>query len=72
MDSLPSDSATAHDKWIATHHSKIIVIAIIFTSTLGSVLTTALGPILLSRDTKVAPMGEFLVYLKLTHTFVLV
>ncbi|XP_032529751.2 sodium/hydrogen exchanger 9B2-like isoform X2 [Danaus plexippus] len=58
VDSLPSDSATAHDKWIATHHSKIIVIAIIFTSTLGSVLTTALGPILLSRDTKVAPMEE--------------
>ncbi|XP_013200419.2 sodium/hydrogen exchanger 9B1 [Amyelois transitella] len=53
MDSLWSD-ATSFDKQIASQHSNIIVIAILITSTLGSSLTTFLGPILLS-ESKVAP-----------------
>lgn len=58
MDSL-WDDATAKDKKIATQHSNIIVIAILLTTTLGSVLTTVLGPILLSQESRVAPEGNF-------------
>ncbi|XP_021189295.3 sodium/hydrogen exchanger 9B2 isoform X1 [Helicoverpa armigera] len=54
MDSLWVD-ATSKDRRIAAQHSNIIVIAILITSTLGSVLTTALGPVLLSHDSRVAP-----------------
>ncbi|CAB3231154.1 unnamed protein product [Arctia plantaginis] len=54
MDSL-WDDATAKDKKIATQHANIIVIAILLTTTLGSVLTTVLGPILLSQESRVAP-----------------
>ncbi|CAH2243116.1 jg14412 [Pararge aegeria aegeria] len=54
-DSLWAEGSTAQDKWIAKQHSNIIVIAILTTSTLGSVLTTTLGPILLSRDTRISP-----------------
>ncbi|XP_063529991.1 sodium/hydrogen exchanger 9B2-like [Cydia strobilella] len=53
-DSLWEDSS-AQDKKIAEQHSNIIVIAILITSTLGSGLTTLLGPILLSQDARVAP-----------------
>ncbi|RVE42720.1 hypothetical protein evm_012632 [Chilo suppressalis] len=48
-DSLWQD-ATFRDKRIAAQHSNIIVIAIILTSSLGSVLTTITGPILLSSE----------------------
>ncbi|XP_045765238.1 uncharacterized protein LOC123867292 [Maniola jurtina] len=54
-DSLWTEGFTAQDEWIAKQHSNIIVIAILMTSTLGSVLTTLLGPILLSRDTRISP-----------------
>lgn len=54
MDSLWAD-AKVEDKKIATQHANIIVIAIILTSFLGSILTTALGPLLLSRESSVAP-----------------
>ncbi|CAH0726631.1 unnamed protein product, partial [Brenthis ino] len=54
-DSLWAEGATPKDEWIAKQHSNIIVIAILLTTTLGSVLTTVLGPILLSPDAKVAP-----------------
>ncbi|XP_059048923.1 sodium/hydrogen exchanger 9B2-like isoform X2 [Achroia grisella] len=53
-DSLNEDP-TSLDKRIATQHSNIIIIAILITSTLGSALTTILGPILLSQDSKVSP-----------------
>ncbi|XP_047987570.1 sodium/hydrogen exchanger 9B2-like isoform X2 [Leguminivora glycinivorella] len=53
-DSLWEDSS-AQDRKIAQQHSNIIVIAILLTSTLGSGLTTLLGPILLSQDSRVAP-----------------
>ncbi|XP_073941618.1 sodium/hydrogen exchanger 9B1-like isoform X2 [Choristoneura fumiferana] len=53
-DSLWKDSSN-HDKQIAAQHSNIIVIAILVTSTLGSALTTFLGPVLLSQDSRVAP-----------------
>ncbi|XP_063359084.1 sodium/hydrogen exchanger 9B2-like isoform X2 [Cydia amplana] len=53
-DSLWEDSS-AQDKKIAEQHSNIIIIAILITSTLGSGLTTLLGPILLSKDSRVAP-----------------
>ncbi|XP_053605523.1 sodium/hydrogen exchanger 9B2-like [Plodia interpunctella] len=52
-DSLWQD-ATSSDKQIASQHSNIIVIAILITSTLGSALTTSLGPVLLSQS-KVTP-----------------
>lgn len=58
-DSLWTDGTTSQDKGIAAQHSNIIVIAILITSTLGSVLTTALGPILLSQDSRVAPEGIY-------------
>ncbi|KAI5641555.1 sodium/hydrogen exchanger family domain-containing protein [Phthorimaea operculella] len=54
-DSLWKDSSTTEDARIAAQHSNIIVIAILITSTLGSALTTILGPILLSQDSRVAP-----------------
>ncbi|XP_072936431.1 sodium/hydrogen exchanger 9B2-like isoform X2 [Epargyreus clarus] len=54
-DSLWADGITSQDVWIAKQHSNIIVIAILLTTTLGSVLTTVLGPILLSNESKVAP-----------------
>ncbi|XP_049888044.1 sodium/hydrogen exchanger 9B2-like isoform X2 [Pectinophora gossypiella] len=54
-DSLWTDGATSQDERIAAQHSNIIVIAILITSTLGSALTTILGPILLSQDSRVAP-----------------
>ncbi|XP_026738116.1 sodium/hydrogen exchanger 9B1-like [Trichoplusia ni] len=54
MDSLWED-ASATDKRIAAQHANIIVIAVLITSTLGSVLTTVLGPVLLSQDSRVAP-----------------
>ncbi|KAF9812091.1 hypothetical protein SFRURICE_021448 [Spodoptera frugiperda] len=54
MDSLWVD-ATSKDRRIASQHSNIIVIAILITSTLGSALTSALGPVLLSHDSRVAP-----------------
>lgn len=57
-DSLWKDSSS-HDKQIAAQHSNIIVIAILVTSTLGSALTTFLGPILLSQDSRVAPEGIY-------------
>ncbi|XP_052756898.1 sodium/hydrogen exchanger 9B2-like isoform X2 [Galleria mellonella] len=53
-DSLNKDAGSL-DKSIATQHANIIVIAILTTSTLGSALTTILGPVLLSRDSKVTP-----------------
>ncbi|KAJ0181766.1 hypothetical protein K1T71_002488 [Dendrolimus kikuchii] len=53
-DSLWPD-ASKEDKRIAAQHSNIIVIAILLTSTLGSALTTALGPVLLSKESRVAP-----------------
>lgn len=56
MDSLWED-ASATDKRIAAQHANIIVIAVLITSTLGSVLTTVLGPVLLSQDSRVAPEG---------------
>ncbi|XP_063617754.1 sodium/hydrogen exchanger 9B2-like isoform X1 [Cydia splendana] len=49
------EASSAQDKKIAEQHSNIIVIAILITSTLGSGLTTLLGPILLSQDSRVAP-----------------
>lgn len=61
MDSLWVD-ATSKDRRIASQHSNIIVIAILITSTLGSALTTALGPLLLSQDSRVAPEGLYLFY----------
>ena len=57
-DSLWAEGTTPKDQWIAQQHSNIIVIAILITSTLGSILTTALGPILLSRDGRVSPKGK--------------
>ncbi|XP_037297625.1 sodium/hydrogen exchanger 9B2 [Manduca sexta] len=54
MDSL-SEDATEQDKHVALQHSNIIVIAILITSTIGSVLTTVLGPVLLSQESRVAP-----------------
>lgn len=54
-DSLWTEGVTPKDQWIAQQHSNIIVIAILITSTLGSTLTTVFGPILLSRDGRVAP-----------------
>ncbi|XP_045458954.1 sodium/hydrogen exchanger 9B2-like [Melitaea cinxia] len=54
-DSLWTEGTTPQDKFIATQHSNMIVIAILTTSTLGSVLTTVLGPVLLSNDAKVVP-----------------
>lgn len=54
-DSLWAEGATLKDQRIAQQHSNIIVIAILLTSTLGSILTTVLGPILLSRDGRVSP-----------------
>ncbi|XP_075992174.1 sodium/hydrogen exchanger 9B2-like isoform X2 [Anticarsia gemmatalis] len=54
MDSL-WDDASSKDRRIAAQHSNIIVIAILITSSLGSVLTTVLGPILLSQESRVAP-----------------
>ncbi|XP_026324152.1 sodium/hydrogen exchanger 9B2-like [Hyposmocoma kahamanoa] len=54
-DSLWTDGATNQDERIAAQHSNIIVIAILITSTIGSTLTTILGPILLSQDSRVAP-----------------
>lgn len=57
-DSLWTDGATDQDKKIASQHSNIIVIAIILTSTLGSILTNTLGPILLTQTSKVAPEGN--------------
>ncbi|KAI8427732.1 hypothetical protein MSG28_002164 [Choristoneura fumiferana] len=57
-DSLWKDSSN-HDKQIAAQHSNIIVIAILVTSTLGSALTTFLGPVLLSQDSRVAPEGIY-------------
>ncbi|XP_052747244.1 sodium/hydrogen exchanger 9B2-like isoform X2 [Bicyclus anynana] len=54
-DSLWAEGSTAQDKWIAKQHSNIIVIAIILTTLLGSLGTTTLGPILLSRDTRISP-----------------
>lgn len=58
-DSLWVD-ASSHDKRIATQHANIIVIAILITTTLGSALTTVLGPILLSQESRVGPEGKFL------------
>ncbi|KAL0894688.1 hypothetical protein ABMA27_013233 [Loxostege sticticalis] len=49
------NTASPRDKQVAAQHSNIIVIAIIITSTLGSALTTALGPVLLSSESRVAP-----------------
>ncbi|XP_028176823.1 sodium/hydrogen exchanger 9B2-like [Ostrinia furnacalis] len=49
------DTASPRDKRVAAQHANIIVIAIIITSTLGSVLTTVLGPVLLSSESRVAP-----------------
>nr|XP_037866608.1 sodium/hydrogen exchanger 9B2 isoform X4 [Bombyx mori] len=56
-DSILSD-ASEEDKRTAAQHANIIVIAILITSTAGSVLTTALGPILLSQDSRISP-GDF-------------
>lgn len=53
-DSLWLD-ASKQDKRIAAQHANIIVIAILITTTLGSVLTTALGPLLLSQESKIVP-----------------
>lgn len=58
-DSLWSD-ATQQDKTIASQHSNIIVIAILITSTLGSGLTTMLGPLLLAEESRVGPAGSVL------------
>ncbi|XP_047544758.1 sodium/hydrogen exchanger 9B2-like isoform X3 [Vanessa atalanta] len=58
-DSLWTEGTTAQDRWIARHHANMIVIAILLTSTLGSILTTVLGPILLSNDAKVVPEDLF-------------
>ncbi|XP_050360787.1 sodium/hydrogen exchanger 9B2-like isoform X1 [Nymphalis io] len=58
-DSLWTEGTTAHDRWIAKQHANMIVIAILITSTLGSILTTVLGPILLSNDAKVVPEDLF-------------
>ncbi|KAG7311612.1 hypothetical protein JYU34_002660 [Plutella xylostella] len=54
-DSLWTNGTTSEDIKAAKLHSNIIVIAILITSTLGSILTTVLGPILLSSDSKVSP-----------------
>lgn len=56
-DVLWKNGATKQDERIAAQHSNIIVIAILITSTMGSTLTTILGPILLSQDSRVAPEG---------------
>ncbi|GBP41253.1 hypothetical protein EVAR_30691_1 [Eumeta japonica] len=48
------------DRRAAAVHANIIVMAILLTSTFGSLLTTALGPILLSQDSRVAPEGPYL------------
>ncbi|XP_028041978.1 sodium/hydrogen exchanger 9B2-like isoform X2 [Bombyx mandarina] len=56
-DSILAD-ASEEDKRTAAQHANIIVIAILITSTAGSVLTTALGPILLSQDSRISP-GDF-------------
>lgn len=57
-DSLWASGSTNEDKRIARVHSNIIVIAILITSTLGSALTTVLGPVLLSQDSRIAPAGS--------------
>lgn len=68
MDSLWVD-ATSKDRRIASQHSNIIVIAILITSTLGSALTSALGPVLLSHDSRVAPEGKVYFILNMHGTF---
>lgn len=62
-DSILSD-ASEEDKRTAAQHANIIVIAILITSTAGSVLTTALGPILLSQDSRISPGGNNLKHIK--------
>ncbi|CAH2066541.1 unnamed protein product, partial [Iphiclides podalirius] len=52
-DSLWKDGTSEQDKKIAAQHANIIVIAILLMTTLGSGLTTILGPILLSQDSKI-------------------
>ncbi|CAK1603269.1 unnamed protein product [Parnassius mnemosyne] len=52
-DSLWKEGVSVQDKKIATQQANIIVIAILFMTTLGSGLTTILGPILLSQESKI-------------------
>ncbi|XP_013181071.1 PREDICTED: sodium/hydrogen exchanger 9B1-like [Papilio xuthus] len=52
-DSLWKDGATEQDKKIAKQHANIIIIAILIMTSLGSGLTTILGPVLLSQDFKI-------------------
>ncbi|CAG4968114.1 unnamed protein product [Colias eurytheme] len=54
-DSLWREGTTDHDRKIATQHSNMIIIAILLTTTIGSILTTVMGPILLSPYSGVAP-----------------
>ncbi|XP_050675578.1 sodium/hydrogen exchanger 9B2-like isoform X2 [Leptidea sinapis] len=49
-DSLWQEGATDQDRKIAAQHSNIIVISILITSTIGSLLTTLTGPLLLSES----------------------
>lgn len=58
-DSLWREGASEQDKKIAEQHANIIVIAILLMTTLGSGLTTILGPILLSQDTKIRDSGWY-------------
>ncbi|CAK1549819.1 unnamed protein product [Leptosia nina] len=54
-DSIWKDAATDSDRKIATQHSNMIVIAIIITSTIGSILTKVMAPVLLAPYSGVGP-----------------
>ncbi|CAH4003573.1 sodium/hydrogen exchanger 9B2-like isoform X2 [Pieris brassicae] len=54
-DSLWKNGTTDKDRKIATQHSNMIIIAIIMTSTIGSILTRIMAPILLSPYPRISP-----------------
>ncbi|XP_068621414.1 sodium/hydrogen exchanger 9B2-like isoform X2 [Battus philenor] len=58
-DSLWKEGASEQDKKIAKQHANIIVIAILLMTTLGSGLTTILGPVLLPQDSEIKEHNEF-------------
>ncbi|XP_045487643.1 sodium/hydrogen exchanger 9B2 isoform X2 [Pieris rapae] len=57
-DSLWKNGTTDKDRKIATQHSNIIIIAILMTSTIGTILTRILAPILLTPYPRVSPEGD--------------
>ncbi|XP_047515983.1 sodium/hydrogen exchanger 9B1-like isoform X1 [Pieris napi] len=54
-DSLWKNDTTDKDRKIAIQHSNMIIIAILITSTIGSILTRIMAPILLSSYPRVGP-----------------